>query len=92
MVKGSKRRLNLIALFFFLFVILSINFFHTEIILTGNDNCPACQFQFSSLITTQINFFHLTPPLLLGLLNSSESFNYAFILFVQPSSRSPPQA
>ncbi len=92
MVKGPKQQLILIALFSFLFITLSINFFHTEKILTRNDNCPACQFQNSSLTTHQINFFHLTPPLLLGLLSPPESFNHAFILSIQPSSRSPPLA
>lgn len=92
MIKGHKDHLILTTLFLFLFITLSINFFHTEKTLTRNDNCPACQFQSSSLTTSQINFFHLTPPLLLGLLNSPESFNYAYILSIHPSSRSPPQA
>lgn len=87
-----KKHLNLIFLFTLLVVILFVNFIHTEKDIKNNKFCSVCHFQNSFLVTCHINFFHLPPPLLLGLLNSAESFNYTFILCVHPSTRSPPQA
>lgn len=91
MIKGHKRNLIPAFLFIFLFVTLFINFFHTEKTLTESDNCPACNFQNSSLTTSQINFFHLPPPSIFSIFKLTESFNYEYILLVDPSSRSPPQ-
>jgi hypothetical protein len=90
MAKSCKKQYNIAFLFIFLFLILAINYFHTEDTLKRNDNCPACQFQHSTLMTAQIHFFHL--PLLLPLeslriFNSSAPGN---LFFVNPSSRSPP--
>jgi len=92
MIKGYRRDLIPAFLFLFLFVTLFINFFHTEKTLCKNDTCPACNFQNSSLTTSQINFFHLPPPSILSLFKLTESFNYEYILLVDPSSRSPPQS
>lgn len=91
MIKGYKKYFNLAFLITFLFVSLFINFFHTEKTLTQNDNCPACQFQNSSITTSQINFFYIPPPSILSINKSSESFNYTHFFFVDPTSRSPPQ-
>lgn len=91
MVKGHKKYFNLAFLLTFLFIILFINFFHSENTLARNDNCPACHFQNSSLTTSQINFFHLPPPSVLGIFKSFESFSYTYIFIIDPSSRSPPQ-
>ena len=82
---------NLAFLFIFLLITLSINFFHTEKTNTSSDNCPACHFLNSTFTTSQINFFHLPPPSISGILKTFESFNYAFIFTIDPSSRSPPQ-
>jgi len=82
---------NLAFLFIFLLITLSINFFHTEKTTKGNDNCPACHFQNSSLNTGQINFFHLPPPSISGILKTFESFNYTYIFIIDPFSRSPPE-
>jgi hypothetical protein len=92
MIKGYKRYSVLASLFLFLLVSLFINFFHCEKTLTRNDNCPACQFLDSSLTTNQIDFFHLPPPSILGILKSLESLNHTFILSSSPTSRSPPNA
>ena len=92
MIKGNKKYSILASLFLFLLVSLFIHFFHCEKTLAQNDNCPACQFQSSSLTTSQIDFFHLPPPSILGILRSLESFNYTYILPANPTSRSPPQA
>ena len=91
MIKRHKRYFILASLFLFLLVSSLINFFHCEKTLTRNDNCPACQFQNSSLTTNQINFFLLPPPSILGILKSLESFSHTFILSTNPTSRSPPQ-
>jgi hypothetical protein len=82
---------NLAFLFIFLLISLFINFFHTEKTTKGNDNCPACHFQNSSLTTSQINFFHMPQLYLLDILKTFESFNYWQIFFLDPTSRSPPQ-
>ncbi len=91
MIKGHRKSLIPIYLFIFLLVTLFINFFHTEKTLAENDNCPACNFLHSSLTTNQINFFHLPSPSLLSLFKTIESFDYEYILLLDPSSRSPPQ-
>ena len=91
MIKAYKNYFNLIFLFVFLFVSLFINFFHTEKTLSESDDCFACNFLNSSLTTTQINFFFLPPPSILSIVESSESFNYTYIFFIDPTSRSPPQ-
>jgi hypothetical protein len=86
-----KKRFNLTFLLIFLFIILSANFLHTEKTLSEDDNCPACQFQHSSLTTAQINFFSLPTPSFFRLLKTFESFNYDFIFSLIPNSRSPPK-
>jgi hypothetical protein len=87
----TKKLFNLAFLFIFLVVTLFINFFHTEKIILKNDNCPACHFLNSSITTSQINFFHLPPPSILGTLKTFEPFNYTYVFIIDPSSRSPPQ-
>jgi len=82
---------NLAFLLTFLLVTVFINFFHTEKTTRDNDNCPACHFLNSTFTTSQINFFHIPPPSISGILKTFESFNYAFVFTINPSSRSPPQ-
>lgn len=91
MIKRYKKYFNLAFLFVFLFIVLFANFLHTEKTIKKDDNCPACQFQHSSLTTAQINFFSLPTPSFFSILQSFESFNYALIFSITPSSRSPPQ-
>jgi hypothetical protein len=90
---GKKHRTisGLIFLFLFLSVTLCINFFHTENSIQPNHNCPACQFQNSTLATSQIDFFHLPQLTLLEMLKTFEAFHYKSLCFVNPTSRSPPQ-
>jgi hypothetical protein len=91
-MKNIKRRkiFHLLFLLTFLSVTLFINFLHTENTLSSTDDCPACHFVNSTLMTAQINFFFLPPPRISGYLNSLDFFGYTFIAFVTPSSRSPP--
>ncbi len=87
-----KKHLNVGFLFILLVVILFVNFFHSEKDLKNNKFCPVCHFQNSFFVTCHINFFHLPPPSILGILGPSESFNFTYVLSVHPSTRSPPQA
>ncbi len=91
MQRNQKRYFNLGFLFVFIFIALFANFLHTEKTLKQDDNCPACQFQHSSLATAQINFFILSPPAFLNLLRSQESFHYFCYFPITSNSRSPPQ-
>jgi len=91
MERSYKKYFNLIFLLVFICIALSANFLHTEKTLAKDDDCPACQFQHSSLMTAQINFFILSPPAFLNLLKSHESFHYIYVFSVTRNSRSPPQ-
>jgi len=78
-------------LLLFLLVVLFANFLHTEKTLTEDNDCPACQFQHSSLTTAHINFFSVPTLSFFYVLRSFESFNYDFIFSVPANSRSPPK-
>jgi len=91
MSREKQKLLNLIFLFVFLTITLFINFFHTETIITQDNNCPACNFLKSNLTKGYINFFHLSAPVVLEMLKISYSFNYSFIFSIDLASRSPPQ-
>lgn len=58
---SGKRRttVDIFILGLFLSLTLLANFFHTETTLQERDDCPACQFQKSSLSTAAV---HLAPP------------------------------
>ena len=91
-MKGKRKKLlNLVSLFIFLSVTLSINFFHTETTIEGRIKCPACSFLTSSIITSQINFFYLPPPTLSGILKTYFSFIHTSIITINPTSRAPPE-
>ncbi len=91
MERNYKKYFNLIFLFLFICVALSANFLHTEKTLAKDDNCPACQFQHSSITTAQINFFVLTPPVFFSLIKSQEFFPRICVIPITLKSRSPPQ-
>jgi hypothetical protein len=90
---GKKLRTlsSLIFLFLFLSVTLCVNFFHTESSIHPNHNCPACQFQNSTIATIQIESFHLPQLTLLEMLKTFDALSYNSLCFVNPTSRSPPQ-
>ncbi len=85
-----RERFNIAFLFIFLILILTINHFHTEDTLKRSDNCPACQFQNSTLMTAQIHFFLLPQLFPLESLRIFESLTLCHLFFIKPSSRSPP--
>jgi len=92
MIKNYKKQLNIAFLLLFLITIVTINFFHIEkCLVDDNKFCPACHLLNAALSTTQILFFHLTPPAVTGMLKIFESFHYKYITYINPSSRSPPQ-
>lgn len=91
MMIKHKKPFNLTFLFLFLLTILSANFLHTEKTLSEDNDCPACQFQHSSLTTAHINFFSVPSLSFFYVLKSSESFDYDCIFSVPPNSRSPPK-
>jgi len=91
MVKRYKKLFCLKSLLTFLFLILLIDFFHTEKNIQANHICPACHFQNSTLAIDQINFFHLPQLYILEILKTVESFHYSQDCFLNPTSRSPPQ-
>jgi hypothetical protein len=91
MVTRYKKFLCLEFLLIFLFLILFINFFHTEKTGQSNHFCPACHFQNSTLAIDQINFFHPPQLYFLEVLKAIESYHYSQNCFLNPTSRSPPQ-
>jgi len=90
-IRKYQKFLNLAFLLVFLSLTLFINFFHTEHSFSANDNCPACHFLNSTFTTSHINFFHLPPPSVSGILSFYYSFNYTETFSIIPSSRSPPK-
>ncbi len=87
MKRQRKRFLYLFFLFIFLSVTLFINFFHSENTFENSANCPACNFISSLVFAGQINFFHLPPPSVSGILNTFETFSYTAIIIPNPISR-----
>jgi len=90
MTRKYRNYFNLVFLFIFLGLILSINYFHIEDTLQKSDSCPACQFQNSTLATAQIDFFHLPQLSVLEIIKVFESFHIQQLVFITHSSRSPP--
>lgn len=90
----SRRRpvFHLLFLGVFLSLTLFINFFHTEHSLNGSNTCPACQFQNSTLTTSQINFFQIPQLFVLDTLRISEFSISDQARLLTPSSRSPPSS
>jgi len=89
----AKRRefIGTLLLLLFVSTILSINFLHSETTISGDDDCPACHFQNSSITTHQIITFFLPQPSLSGILKTIEFFHYTYLYAIDPNSRAPPQ-
>lgn len=84
--------INGLCLLIFLVLTLSINFLHTETKAQGQNDCPACHFQNSTLTTAQVSVISLPQLRLLEILRLFESLAYEDIHLITPSSRSPPSA
>ena len=91
MARSHRNEFNIAFLFVFLFLTLVINYFHTEVTLKRCENCPACQFLYSTMMTAQIHFFHLPQLLPLESLSIFQSSALCDLFFIATSSRSPPQ-
>jgi len=91
MVTKRKEFFGILLLLLFVSTILSINFLHSETTISGDDDCPACHFQNSSITTCQINTFFLPQPSFSGILKTIEFFHYAYLYTIDPNSRGPPQ-
>lgn len=76
----------------FLLVTLGVHFLHTETDLGGQNNCPACHFQNSTLTTAQTPVFQPPQLVLLEILKSFDTLILKDIDPLSPSSRSPPSA
>ncbi len=87
----NKKVFNSFFLLLFLLITLSVNFTHTEKHVVDNDNCPACHFQSSTLTTNHINFFHIPQLFILERLQIQLFVSSDQIIYIHPSSRSPPQ-
>jgi len=95
MLLATKRKRHLSFLtfvFFYLFVVASFNFFHTETTLFEDDDCPADNFQ-KYYFSTDIIYFY-EPPIFLSLERCPEA-GIPFHVLVVPVNcvvRSPPGA
>jgi hypothetical protein len=74
----------------FLFVLLTVNFFHTEKSFHPSESCPACHFQQSSLSVGPALPVQLPPLFLIAILPCLDSFHKAPVFSISLSSRSPP--
>ncbi len=90
MKHDRKKYFNLFFLFMFLTVTLFINFLHSETTFVSDVKCPACNFMSSSVMSGQINFFHLPPPSITGILKTYEIITYSGVVIPNPISRAPP--
>jgi hypothetical protein len=91
MVNQKKQIFHLVVLLFFVLVVSSANFFHTEKGPVESEQCPACNLLKSTQATSHIHFFHLPSPAFLEILQIEESFDYLYTFIFRPSSRAPPQ-
>ncbi|MDD8026102.1 MAG: hypothetical protein PHI34_06290 [Acidobacteriota bacterium] len=88
-----QRKILLVSLLLALFVSVAIaDFRHTEKTCKPDPNCPACQFQSSSLTVSTIDFF--VPPALpfFAYLESTRVQDEVDSALVSRTSRAPPQA
>ncbi len=75
---------------FFLFVLLTVNFFHTEKNLNSSESCPACHFQQSSLSVGPALPVQLPPLCLIAILPYMDLSQKTPVFSISLASRSPP--
>jgi hypothetical protein len=89
----SQRKSGVTALgvfFGFFFVLLAVNFFHTEKSFSPSESCPACHFQQSSLSVGPAIPVQLPPLFLIGVLPRLDLSQKLTVFYVSLASRSPP--
>lgn len=89
-IRAKERYLNLGFILIFLFISLFIHCFHTEKTLTGKDNCPACNFQNSSLATGYIYFFYIPDLIFKDIIKPNKTSHLREVFISSALSRSPP--
>jgi hypothetical protein len=90
MEQRGKKFLAFNILWVFLFVLLTVNFFHTEKNPENCGCCPACHFQESSLSLTPSLPVQLPALLLVETLSCLDSSVNAVVFVSDRVSRSPP--
>ncbi len=78
------------VLFLFFYVLLTINFFHTENKFHSIESCPACHFQQSFLSVGPAVPVHIPPLFLIAVLPYLTLSQNTPIFFIDLASRSPP--
>ncbi len=93
-VMSSRARtcLRIAVLLAFAGVTLGINCFHTETVVGGRNDCPACHFLTSSLSTNPGVVFVLPALICQGILAPVELPRSDEVIVLSLCSRSPPQA
>ncbi|MCD6517525.1 MAG: hypothetical protein J7L72_08950 [Candidatus Aminicenantes bacterium] len=87
----KKKNLTVFAsLFVFFILTLGIHFCHTEKTPQESKDCPACHFQNSIFMTAKINFYHQPELALIEILTSCQIISYHNLIYIKPSTRSPP--
>lgn len=82
--------LSLAAVLVFGTVTFGIGLFHTEETISGQRDCPACQFQSSSLSVSPTALISLPPLVCRGLIPSVEPLRVGEVVLLSGSSRAPP--
>jgi hypothetical protein len=90
MKRTRRRYLDLIPIFLFVCVVVSINFFHTETTLDGSRDCPACHFLTSALATLAVLVVFLSIVLIAVFLVAVEPVRIDEAFVLDLSTRSPP--
>jgi hypothetical protein len=88
-----QRRSAVLALGIFLlffFVLLAVNFSHTEKSFRPSESCPACHFQQSSLSVGPALPVQLPPLFLIAILPCLDSSQKTPVFSISLASRSPP--
>ncbi len=83
---------DIAVLAIFISLTFFINFFHTEKTLGAGQDCPACQFQHSSIATHVIQCFFVPRIDFVELAKVSVLFSYEHHFSIDLSPRGPPQA
>lgn len=88
---AARSPLPVLALLLYGAVTLGIGFFHTEDSFAGQRDCPACQFQNSSLSMSPAALIILPPLVCSGIVPSIEPLRAGEAVVLSRSSRAPPQ-
>ncbi len=89
-----RQRKLLLASFLLVFLASTVlaGFLHTERTCKPDPNCPACQFQSSSLSVSTIHFFIVPEPAFIACIEPALSPSIVDSAGVSRASRAPPQA